>query len=102
MDEEQTYGYSVHLSVFSSSPDRQGFTNPVYDKIAEFIDIGFKKTFNKSVSIFCSFAGVKSLFVVVNPTDITPTFNLMRFATLVIIFSISTPCNYPIVVWSCD
>jgi hypothetical protein len=30
------------------------------------------------------------------------SFNLMRFAALVIIFSISTPCNYPIVVWSCD
>ena len=29
------------------------------------------------------------------------SFNLMRFAALVIIFSIST-CNYPIVVWSCD
>jgi hypothetical protein len=30
------------------------------------------------------------------------SFNLMRFAALVIIFSISTPWNYPIVVWSCD
>jgi hypothetical protein len=30
------------------------------------------------------------------------SFNLMRFAALVIIFSISTPSNYPIVVWSCD
>ena len=30
------------------------------------------------------------------------SFNLMRFAALVIIFSISTLCNYPIVVWSCD
>jgi hypothetical protein len=30
------------------------------------------------------------------------SFNLMCFAGLVIIFSISTPCNYPIVAWSCD
>ena len=29
------------------------------------------------------------------------TLQVPRFAALVIIFSISTPCNYPIVVWSC-
>ena len=44
MEEEHTYGYSVHLSVFSSSPDRQGFRSPPFSSspLAAFL-IGYSQ-----------------------------------------------------------